>query len=279
MVVIKELSFQYKGANAFALENIDFTVKKGEFVGIIGPSGAGKSTLLMSINGIVPHYFRGDYYGSVCVCGQDTVESEPKRLSLHVGSVLQDPEAQIVSETVEEEIAFGLENYGIPQQEIEERITDALAITGISGLRARGTAELSGGQKQRVCIAAAVALRPDILVLDEPTSELDPLGSRQVFETLRRLNRELGITVIIVEQKVMLLAEYCSRIAVMEAGRIVLDGDTHTVLRHYKKLKELGINCPRVVELAALLEGAGLYRGAYPASVREAAAMVKAVTH
>lgn len=278
MIDIKELSFKYDGAEAFALENIDFVVKKGEFTGIIGPSGAGKSTLLMSINGVVPHCFRGDFYGNVCVCAQDTVESEPKYLSLRVGSVLQDPEAQIVSETVEEEIAFGLENYGVSPAEIETRITEALEVTGISELRFRHTSALSGGQKQRVCIAAAIALKPNILVLDEPTSELDPAGSRQVFETLRTLNSTLGMTIVIAEQKVMLLSQYCSRVVVMEKGKIVLDDDTRAVLQHYQKLKELGINCPRVVEFAGRLEAAGLYTGAYPSDTAEAAEMVKAVT-
>ena len=278
MISIKDFTFQYKGSEHTALDNISLTVDKGEFLGIIGPSGAGKSTLLMSINGIVPHYYTGDFYGSVTVNGLDTVENGCVALSRYVGSVLQDPEAQIVTSYVEDEIAFSLENFNIPADEIDKRITEALELSGISHLRKRDTTGLSGGQKQRVVVAAAIALRPEILVLDEPTSELDPLGSQLIFETLTRLNKEHNMTIIIVEQKIMLLSQYSNRMITMVDGQIKTDMSTVETLRQSWSLIEMGINCPRVVSLARRLEEENLYSGTYPRTVDEAAAMVRGIT-
>jgi len=277
MIRFNDVSFAYEDSADFAVRNINLHIDRGEFVGIIGPSGAGKSTLLSMINGVIPHFYKGDYYGEVLVCGKDTVESTCGELSRHVGSVFQDPEAQIVSTVVEDEIAFGLENLNIPAGEIEARIDEALRMTGIEHLRHESTASLSGGQKQRVTIAAAVALRPEILVLDEPTSQLDPAGSRQVFRTLKRLNREHGITILIVEQKVMLLSEFCSRLMVMDRGQIIMDGTTRQVLEHNDRLLELGTNCPRVVTLTKLLKDASLWSGGYPVDVNEAETVVRKI--
>ena len=278
MIQISDYTFQYEGAGKPALDNVSARIDKGEFVGIIGPSGAGKSTLLMSINGIVPHYYPGDFYGKVTVCGLDTVDSGCVGLSRHVGSVLQDPESQIVTPFVEDEIAFSLENFNIPSDEIDRRITEALELSGISHLRKRTTAGLSGGQKQRVAVASAIALRPEILVLDEPTSELDPLGSQLIFETLSRLNKEYGMTIVIVEQKIMLLSQFCARMLTMDKGRVVTDLSTAETLRHSERLIGMGVNCPRVVSLARRLEDEGLYDGEYPKTVSEAAEMVRGIT-
>ena len=278
MVNIENYTFQYKDSEAPALSEINAHIGKGEFVGIIGPSGAGKSTLLMSINGIVPHYYTGDFYGSVMVNGLDTVENGCVALSRHVGSVLQDPEAQIVTSYVEDEIAFSLENFNVPTDEIDRRIAEALELSGISHLRKRDTAGLSGGQKQRVAVASAIALRPEILVLDEPTSELDPLGSQMIFETLARLNEEHGMTIIIVEQKIMLLSQFTKRMITMVDGHMITDMPTIETLKHSARLIEMGINCPRVVSLARRLEEENLYEGAYPRTVDEAADMVRTVT-
>lgn len=277
MIRFNNVSFAYEGSKDLAVRNINLHIGKGEFVGIIGPSGAGKSTLVNLINGVIPHHYRGDYYGEVLVCGKDTLESSCGEISRHVGSVFQDPEAQMVTTVVEDEVAFGLENFNVPAGEIESRITEALKMVGIEHLRHRGTAALSGGQKQRVTIAAAIALRPEILVLDEPTSELDPQGSRQVFHTLKRLNQEYGMTILIVEQKVMLLSEFCSRLMVMEKGQIILDGPVRQVLEHHDKLLELGINCPRVVTLTKLLKDASLYDGDIPVDVDEAEQVIRRV--
>lgn len=277
MIRLNNVSFSYEGTGELAVRDLHLHIGKGEFVGIIGPSGAGKSTLVNLINGVIPHHHKGDFYGEVLVCGKDTLESTCGEISRHVGSVFQDPEAQMVSTVVEDEIAFGLENFNIPAPEIEARMEDALQMAGIEHLRHAGTAALSGGQKQRVTIAAAIALRPEILVLDEPTSELDPQGSRKVFSTLKRLNQEYGMTILIVEQKVMLLSEFCSRLMVMEKGRVILDGPTRQVLEHHDKLLELGINCPRVVTLTRLLQDASLYAGEIPVDVNEAEQVIRKI--
>jgi energy-coupling factor transport system ATP-binding protein len=278
MIRINDFSFKYSESDRYALTDISLHIKKGEFVGIIGPSGAGKSTLLMSMNGIIPHHYTGDFYGTVAVNGLDTVENGCAALSRHVGSVLQDPETQIVASNVEDEIAFSLENFQVPSGEMDRRIEESLTLAGIGHLRKRDTTALSGGQKQRVVVAAAIALHPEILVLDEPTSELDPLGSVMIFETLARLNRDYGMTVVVVEQKIALLSQFCSRLMTMEGGKIITDLSTGETLKQTHRLIELGINCPRVVSLARRLEEAGLYSGNYPRTVSEAAEMVREVT-
>ena len=190
MIEIQELTFKYTGAKANALENVSLEIQKGDFVGIIGESGAGKTTLCSCLNGLIPHHYAGDFYGSVKIEGQDTFEIKPDKLALKVGSVFQDIESQIVSYFVEDEILFGLENFGVPADQIENRITEALDALGISELRHREISTLSGGQKQKVVFAAILALQPDYLVLDEPTGELDPASSLQIFNLLKKLNEE-----------------------------------------------------------------------------------------
>lgn len=212
MIEIQELTFKYNGAKKNALEKISLEIEKGGFVGIIGESGAGKTTLCNCINGLIPHHYTGDFYGSVKVCGNDTFDIDAGKLALKVGSVFQDIESQITGYLVEDEILFGLENFGIPYDQIEKRITDSLETLGISELRHKEIASLSGGQKQKVVIAAILALEPDILVLDEPTGELDPASSFQIFEMLKKLNEEKGITIVVAEQKIMLLCEFVKKI-------------------------------------------------------------------
>lgn len=277
MIRIQDFTFQYQGGRKPALAGLNLTVKEGEFVGIIGNSGAGKSTLTYAINGVVPHHFSGDFYGSVEVGGMDTVTVRPEELSRLVGSVFQDIDGQMVASVVEDEILFGLENFGIPREEIPVRLSDALETVGIAALRYRTLASLSGGQKQKVAIAAILALKPKILLLDEPTGELDPRSSRQIFDMLRLLNREHGITVLVVEQKIMLLCEYASRLLVLQSGKLCFDAPTREVLTHSAELETLGINVPRVVTLANLLRDRGLYDGPPPLDLDEAEQLVREV--
>lgn len=249
MIEIQELTFKYAGAKENALNNITLKIEKGDFVGIIGESGAGKTTLCNCMNALIPHHYRGDYYGSVRVDGTDTFDTNTSTLALKVGSVFQDIESQLVTSFVEEEILFGLENFGVPQNEIENRITSALDSLGITELRHRELSSLSGGQKQKVVIAAILAIEPDILILDEPTGELDPASSVQIFSLLKKLNEEKGITVVIAEQKIMLLCEYVKKLIVLEKGNCVHYGEIRSTLTHQKEMEEAGINCPRVLTL------------------------------
>jgi energy-coupling factor transport system ATP-binding protein len=189
--------------------------------------------------------------------------------------VQQDIDSQMVASVVEDELLFGLENFGAPRGEIESRVEESLAAAGISGLRHREIGSLSGGQKQKVAIAAIIALRPRIILLDEPTGELDPQSSRRVFETLRELNEKFGITVIAVEQKIMLLCEFARRLAVMERGRMILCGSVKDVIQSSDRLEDAGVNIPRVTTLARRLRERGLYRGAIPVDLDGARNMMK----
>lgn len=258
MIEIQELTFKYSGAKKNALENISLEIQKGDFVGIIGESGAGKTTFCNCLNGLIPHHYTGDFYGSVKVEGQDTFEIKPDKLALKVGSVFQDIESQIVSYFVEDEILFGLENFGVPADQIESRITEALDALDISELRHREISTLSGGQKQKVVFASILALQPDYLILDEPTGELDPASSLQIFKLLKKLNEEKGITIIIAEQKIMLLCEFVKKLIVLEKGTVVHYGEIRSTLTHQKEMEEAGINCPRVLTLTGKMMEKGL---------------------
>ena len=258
MIEIQELTFKYTDSKKNALENITLNIEKGDFVGIIGESGAGKTTFCSCLNGLIPHHYTGDYYGSVKVEGQDTFEVKPDKLALKVGSVFQDIESQIVSYFVEDEILFGLENFGVPADQIEGRITEALEALDITDLRHREINTLSGGQKQKVVFASILALEPEYLILDEPTGELDPASSLQIFKLLKKLNEEKGITVIIAEQKIMLLCEFVKKLIVLEKGTVVHYGEIRSTLTHQREMEEAGINCPRVLTLTGKMVDEGL---------------------
>lgn len=277
MIEISKMGFQYSGSDRMALRDINLTIQDGEFVGLIGVSGAGKTSLTHTLTGMIPHHYKGDFYGSVRVNGMDTVECRGEDLYRVVGSVFQDIDSQMVASVVEDEILYGLENFGFSREEISERLENVLDTLGIRDLRYRALSSLSGGQKQKVAIAAIVALRPQIIVLDEPTGELDPESSLQIFRLLRQLNKEFGITVLIVEQKIMLLCEYVDRMIVMNEGAIVFDGPARDVVRHTSTFEEIGINVPRVVTLCGQLQKKGLYNGQVPLNVEEGEKMVREV--
>ena len=261
------VSFSYGTAadGAFALKDIDLSVEEGTFVGLIGPSGAGKSTLASAITGAIPHHYRGRLFGSTLVAGLDTCEASLTDIAKVVGSVLQDIDAQMVASVVEGELLFGLENFGIDHREIEGRIASALDAVGIADLRHREIATLSGGQKQKVAIAAILAMTPRVIVMDEPTSALDPASARDVFEVLRRAKELTGMTVILIEQTVALLAEYCDRVVVIDQGRIALDGTPTDVFSHGETLRAIGVDTPRTVRIFNSLAEAGLAPNDSPA--------------
>lgn len=276
IIRIDHVSFSYGEASARALDDVTLSVSPGDFLGIIGPSGAGKTTLASAMSGAIPHHYTGPLFGSVLVDGKDTCAVTLTDISQVVGSVLQDIDTQMVASVVEDEMLFGLENFGIPHSQIEERVIDALETVGIADLRERDIATLSGGQKQKVAIAAILALRPRVLVLDEPTAALDPASSRMVFETLRSINRELGVTVVIIEQKVALLSEYASRIAVMQGGRIALEGTPSEVFSHNAELRSIGVDSPRVTRISNSLAARGLIEAGEPClNVREASLLIQ----
>lgn len=276
IIRIDHVSFSYGEASARALDDVTLSVSPGDFLGIIGPSGAGKTTLASAMSGAIPHHYTGPFFGSVLVDGKDTCAVTLTDISQVVGSVLQDIDTQMVASVVEDEMLFGLENFGVPHSQIEERVIDALETVGIANLRERDIATLSGGQKQKVAIAAILALRPRVLVLDEPTAALDPASSRMVFETLCSINRELGVTVVIIEQKVALLSEYASRIAVMQGGRIALEGTPSEVFSHSAELRSIGVDSPRVTRISNSLAARGFIEAGEPClNVREASLLIQ----
>ena len=258
IIKLDDVSFSYGHEAQNALDHVSLAIEKGEFVGVIGPSGAGKSTLAAVMSGAIPHHYTGQLFGATLVDDRDTCEITLTDISRVVGSVLQDIDAQMVAPIVEDEMLFGLENFGIPHDQIEERISQTLTTVGISDLRHREIATLSGGQKQKVAIAAIIAMAPNVLVLDEPTAALDPASSTLVFDTLRQINREHGITVVVIEQKVALLSKYCSRVLVMADGKLAFDGEPHQVFAHASELRQMGVDSPRVARIANSLAEVGL---------------------
>ena len=258
IIELKDVSFAYGQGAANALDHVSLSIAEGDFVGVIGPSGAGKSTLASVMSGAIPHHFGGQLFGATLIDSKDTCEVTLTDISRIVGSVLQDIDAQMVASVVEDEMLFGLENFGVPHAEIEERISQTLATVGISDLRDREIATLSGGQKQKVAIAAILALAPRVLVLDEPTAALDPASSTLVFETLRKVNELAGITIVVIEQKVALLSKYCHRVLVMNEGALTFDGEPHEVFSHAAELRAMGVDSPRVARVANSLAQRGV---------------------
>ncbi|MDY3980297.1 energy-coupling factor ABC transporter ATP-binding protein [Paraeggerthella sp. LCP19S3_G8] len=272
MIELRNFSFRYREGTAPTVLDVNLTIPDGAFVGITGAAGSGKSTLTYALNGIIPHCYPGDFYGEVLIDGLDTVDTDLTELSRLVGSVCQDIDSQMVSSVVEDEMLYGLENFGVPRDQIEIRMTEALGAMGISSLRDRVISTLSGGQKQKVAIASILALRPRVLVLDEPTAELDPASSLAVFDLLARYASEHGTTVVVVEQKIALLSEYADLLVIMDEGSVRFAAPPADVLEHSDELLAIGVNCPRSTSLMNRLRKDGLYDGALCRNVEQAAA-------
>jgi energy-coupling factor transporter ATP-binding protein EcfA2 len=220
MIDIRDLTYRYPGSKNPALDSVTWSANLGEFVLITGPSGSGKSTLLRCLNGLVPHFSGGTISGSVQVAGMDVLSTGPRQMAHKVGFVFQDPDSQSVLDIVEDEIAFGLENMGIDALEMHQRVDEILEIAAISDLRRRSLISLSSGEKQKVAISAALVLRPQILVLDEPTSQLDPDSAESILEIIQRLNIEKNLTVVIVEQRLDKVAGLAHRLLYLEEGKL-----------------------------------------------------------
>ena len=278
MIEIKDFTFRYRESEEAVVEGINLTIPAGTFVGITGPAGSGKSTLTYAMNGIIPHCYPGDFFGSVTVDGLDTCVTDLTDISRIVGSVCQDIDSQIVTSIVEDEILYGLENFGVSHDQIEARVDEALADMGIADLRDRVIPSLSGGQKQKVAIASVLALKPRVLVLDEPTAELDPSSSLQVFDLLARYAREHGTTVVVVEQKIALLSDFADMLVIVDDGRIRFADTPARVLAHSDELLEIGVNCPRATTLMNRLASAGIYAGPVCRNVEEACRGIEGIT-
>lgn len=256
-IVVRDLRFSYPprqpgGEPVYVLSGIDLQIERGEFFSIIGPTGAGKTTLCLTLNGIVPHSTGGRFGGDVIVGGLNTRQHPVALLSSQVGIVLQDAESQLFNMTVESEVAFGPESLGVPRAEIQERVDWALSAVEMAAHRHRSPFHLSGGQKQRVAIAAMLAMLPRILVLDEPTAGLDPVGKAEVFRVISELRRSRQMTIVLVEQESEKIAEFSDRVAALHDARIALIGSPAEVFSQVGLLHEMGVTRPQVSELAGL---------------------------
>ena len=254
IIKARQLKYAYPNARKPAINGVSFDIKKGEFAILTGPSGCGKTTLCRCFNGLIPHFYQGKLEGGIQVVGLSVPDHPIHELSSQVGLVFQNPENQLFALSVEKDIAFGLENLGVPRERMLEEVDWALETAGIWKIRDRAPHELSGGQQQRVAIASVLAMRPKIIVLDEPTSFLDPLGAKNIFEVLDDLNRSLGITVILVEHRLDLAAKYADHVIIMDKGKIVLDGEPREVLSS-QKARLLGVGVPKAIRLYQILEG------------------------
>jgi energy-coupling factor transport system ATP-binding protein len=278
LIRLENLSFTYNGTDKPALKDINLEIKDGEFVLITGASGGGKSTLCRCLNGLVPHFYGGTISGEAEVQGMDIKHHATRELATKVGMVFQDPENQMVTTDVEREIAFGLENLGFSRGLIARRIEESLATAGIADIRSRQLGELSGGEKQKVAIASVLALHPEVLVLDEPTSELDPKGADEVLTLVERLNDELGITVVLIEHRLDRVIHLVDRVIVMHEGGILADGEPREVMGS-SQVAAAGIGIPPVIRLVQGLRSRGIGVDKIPLTVKEGRVILNSIIH
>ncbi|MBI3116513.1 MAG: ATP-binding cassette domain-containing protein [Thaumarchaeota archaeon] len=268
LVHIEKLSFRYLESKQWILSEIELEVKEGEIIILAGPSGCGKSTLLRCMNGLIPHMYPGDYQGSVTIDGIQVREEPMGILAQKVGLLFQNPENQIFMFSVERDIAFGPENLALPRQEIRSRVDETMRLLGIEPLAQRAPHELSDGQKQRVALAGVIAMRPKLVILDEPTSLLDPKTASELVSLIQDLNTRLGITFVVVEHRLDLLTKLATRMVVMNEGRKVLDGKPSEVLSN-ERVGAYGIVVPSATRLYSELAKEGVKLARVPLAPSE----------
>jgi len=258
MIRLRDVTYFYPRATTPALADLTLEIPAGQFCAVIGANGAGKSTLCYTLAGFVPHFYRGKLSGGVEVAGVDVPAASLAQLAGHVGLVFANPFNQITGArfSVREEIAFGLENMGVPLDEMEARVEDILGFAGLRDLAERSPFALSGGQQQRLAIASVLVMRPPVIVLDEPTSQLDPIGSKEVFAVLRDLAATDAATVVLAEQKLEWVAVFADRVLVLHEGRIVADGLPGDVLAS-ADLTQYGLQPTRYTQVARAAQAAG----------------------
>lgn len=260
LVNLQNVTYKYPLTKTPVLQNVNLQVNEGEFVAVMGPNGAGKSTLCYALAGFVPHFFKGEISGEIEVDGKKSSESTLDDWVLNVGLAFQNPFNQIsgAKYTVFEEIAFGLENIGVPRSEMKDRVEEAMALTGIRDLADRSPYSLSGGQQQRVALTSILVMQPKLLVLDEPTSQMDPIGTREVFGVVRKMAED-GMTVVMVEHKVEWIAHFADRVIALKEGQILLEGKPNEVLTS-DALIENGFNISRYTSVAREAKKQGFWK-------------------
>lgn len=274
IVELKNVTYTYPLADEPSIKDMSFKIERGKFYGVIGENGAGKTTLCALIRGFIPSFYKGELQGEVLVEGKPTTEYGPGELSLKIGYVFQNPFTQIsgVKDTLFEEVAYGLENFGVPVEEIEERVVEVMKMTDIYSLAEKKPFELSGGQQQRAALASIIVLKPDILVIDEPTSQLDPEGTESIFKIIEQLKKEKK-TIILVEHKVDLIAEYADEVFVMKDGRMIRSGDKQEILTDMSLLDQ-GVQLPQMAILGDRLIKEGIPLSRVPITEEQAAQVI-----
>ena len=260
VIETRNLSYTYPGATKPSISDVSLKVEKGDFVLITGPSGCGKTTLCRCFNGLIPHFYQGELKGEITVAEKDVTKHQTHEMAKHVGLVFQNPENQLFALSIEKDVAFGLENLGFSREEMRKRVDWALNLTGIYDLRERSPHEVSGGQQQRVAIASVLAMQPEIIVLDEPTSFLDPLSAEKIFQVIHELNQTLGMTVVLVEHRLDLTARYANHIIIMDEGKVCSDGGTREILCA-EETRIIGVGIPKATLLYKLLGNEGMNLG------------------
>lgn len=270
-----DLSYRYPTSKEDVLRQVNLDIEKGCVYALIGTNGSGKTTLCNVIRGFIPHFYNGDLRGKVLVEGKDIREWALGDLAQKVGFVFENPFTQIsgVKDTVFEEVAFGLENLGVEVREIKQKVKHTLQLLGIEELQDHKPQELSGGQKQRVAIASILAMEPDILVIDEPTSQLDPLGTEAVFKIIE-LMKKRGMTIILVEHKMELIAEYADHVFLMQDGHIVMQGDAATVFSD-KRVLQFGVTLPQYALLGIEMNEKGMLLPRIPITEKDAVTTIR----
>ena len=275
IIEISDYTWRYLHSTEPALNNINLTIEEGTFIGVIGPNGAGKTSLAYSIDGLIPGQYNGIKKGCVHVFGQE-IETYPRgKLQQLVGMVFSDPEAQFTSMTVEDELVFGMENLGMSIPEIEERLGWVTELTELGSLLEKPPYEISGGQKQRVALAAVLAMTPRLLILDEPTSMLDPVSRMRIFEVLSRLKKEQNNTIIVIEHSLENLIPLADRMVLLNDGKIVLEDETQAFFQQIAFLLENGVFPPGAMQFFHEIALKGLYTGSMPLTIDAAYEQLK----
>lgn len=261
MIHLNNFTYCYPNTETPALQSLNLEVAQGEFVGVVGANGAGKSTLCYALSGFIPHFFKGTLNGQLQVAGFDVANTPLGQMMSKVGLVFQNPFNQITGAryTVREEVAFGLENLGVSRSEMIQRVDDVLARTDLTELSERSPFELSGGQQQRLAIASVIVMQPEVLILDEPTSQLDPVGTKEVFTTLRDLVAEGDTTIVMATHKGEWLAVFADRVMILDEGKIV-DIDTPQKVLTRTDLQKMGILPTRYTQAANLARSRGIIK-------------------
>lgn len=275
LIEFADFSFKYLGAETLALRKINLAVEEGEYVVLTGPSGCGKTTLCRAINGLVPQFHRGYIAGNVIIDGRNTRESSVAELAPIAGLVFQQPENQLVTLNVEREIAFGPENLGVEPHEVRRRVEELIEMLDLEHLREKHPHEMSAGEQQRVAMAATLALKPKILVADEPTSNLDPQNAETILDLIAELNKR-DMTVVLVEHRLDLVSKDASRVILMDKGCIVADGEPREVLT-MDLCQEIGVGIPKATQLYKRLKKRGLLLNKVPLTGAELATLVQEV--